>query len=280
MAVPWLQQINKQFDFFYNKRLLEIRLIGVANSRKMLLNPNGIPISEWKQSLETSGEETDLPAFVKQMKNQNLPNSVFVDNTAGPEVPALYHQVLDSSISIVTPNKVANSQSIEQYDDLQQTAFKRRVKYLYETNVGAGLPVIKSLNELVLSGDVITSIEGVLSGTISYIFNSFDGSKKFSDIVKEAQQKGFTEPDPRDDLNGMDVARKILILAREVGLSLELGDVQIEPLLAPACFEAPSVEEFFRVLADQDPIMEKKIQDAGKHNKGSQICGLIKRWKG
>ena len=262
-----LRQLQKQFEFFYNQRWLEIRLIGVANSRKMLINPDGISIADWREQLDASGEETNLVDFVARMKDQNLPNSVFIDNTAGPEVPALYQQVLESSISIVTPNKVANSQSMAQYAELQQLAFRKRVKYLYETNVGAGLPVIKSLNELILSGDNITKIEGVLSGTISYIFNSFDGSKQFSDIVKEAQQKGYTEPDPRDDLNGMDVARKILILAREAGLSLELKDVKIEPLLAPACFEASSVEEFFEVLADQDPVMEKKIQEAGKQNK-------------
>jgi aspartokinase/homoserine dehydrogenase 1 len=262
-----LQQIQKQFDFFYNKRLLEIRLIGVANSRSMLVDPNGISLAHWEEELQDRGEPTDLAAFVEQMRNQNLPNSVFVDNTAGAEVPAVYHQVLDSSISIVTPNKVANSQSMEQWSDLQQTAFARRVKYLYETNVGAGLPVIKSLNELVLSGDHITRVQGVLSGTISYIFNSFNGSKKFSEIVKEARQKGFTEPDPRDDLNGMDVARKILILARETGLSLELDDVEIEPLLAPACFEAATVDEFFKVLSDQDVAMEAKIKEADKQGK-------------
>ncbi len=262
-----LQQIQKQYEFFYNQRLLEIRLIGVANTRKMLIDPDGISIENWKDTLESSGGDTDLDDFIEQMKEQNLPNSVFVDNTAGSDVPAVYQQVLESSISIVTPNKVANSQSMQQYHKLQKTAFQKRVKFLYETNVGAGLPIIKSLNELVLSGDNITRIQGVLSGTISYIFNSFNGSKKFSEIVREAQEKGFTEPDPRDDLNGMDVARKILILAREVGLSLELDDVNIEPLLAPACFEASSVEEFFEVLEDQDPVMAARIQAAAKQGK-------------
>ncbi len=262
-----LQQIQKQFEFFYHQRLLEIRLIGVANTRKMLIDPNGISIEDWKETLESNGTDTELSVFVQQMKDLNLPNSVFVDNTAGSEVPAVYQQVLKSSISIVTPNKVANSQSMQQYTSLKQTAFRKRVKFLYETNVGAGLPVIKSLNDLVLSGDRITRIEGVLSGTISYIFNSFNGSKKFSEIVQEAQEKGFTEPDPRDDLNGMDVARKILILAREVGLSLELDDIEIEPLLAPVCFEASSVDEFFEVLEGQDPVMADKIQEADKQGK-------------
>jgi aspartokinase/homoserine dehydrogenase 1 len=163
------------------------------------------------------------------------------------------------------------------YRNLHRTAFNKQVKFLYETNVGAGLPVIKSLNELVLSGDRITCIEGVLSGTISYIFNSFNGSKKFSEIVREAQKKGYTEPDPRDDLNGMDVARKILILAREVGLSLDLEDVQIEPLLAPECFKAKSVAEFFKVLTGQDAAMESKITRASEQGK---VLRYIARLKG
>ncbi len=274
-----LQQLHKQFDFFYNQRLLEIRLIGVANSRKMLIDNNGISINDWKEPLDQRGGVTDLKEFVSRMKELNLPNSVFVDNTAGASVPDVYLDVLGSSVSIVTPNKVANSQSMEKYSSLQQTAFRRQVKYLYETNVGAGLPVIKSLNELKLSGDNITRIEGVLSGTISYIFNSFDGSKKFSEIVKEAQQKGFTEPDPRDDLNGMDVARKILILAREAGLTMELDDVEIEPLLAPACFEAPTVEEFFVELEKQDPTMAAKIDQAAKQDKVLRYIATLENGK-
>ena len=262
-----LQQIQKQFEFFYDQRLLEIKLIGLANTRKMLIDPDGISMEGWKETLESTGLDSDLDTFVEQMKDLNLPNSVFVDNTAGSEVPAIYQQILEASISIVTPNKVANSQSMQQYHSLQQTAFRKRVKYLYETNVGAGLPVIKSLNQLVLSGDNITRIEGVLSGTISYIFNSFNGTKKFSEIVREAQQKGYTEPDPRDDLNGRDVARKILILAREVGLSMELDDVKIDPLLAPACFEASSVDEFFKVLEDQDPVMAARIHEADQQGR-------------
>lgn len=272
-----LEQIFKQFEFFYNQRMLEIRLIGIANSRKMLVDPNGISIERWVEILESGGTSTNLGEFVTNMKSLNLPNSVFVDNTAGSEVPEVYQQVLESSISIVTPNKVANSQSMQQYTNLHRTAFRKQVKYLYETNVGAGLPVIKTLDELVLSGDTITRIEGVLSGTISYIFNSFNGSKKFSEIVKEAQQKGYTEPDPRDDLNGMDVARKILILARKSGLSLELEDIKIEPLLAPACFKAASVEEFFEVLADQDPLMEARILEADKQGKVLRYVATLEK---
>ncbi len=274
-----LSQLQKQYEFFYQERLLDIRLIGVANTRKMLIADEGISLNDWQDELDQNGQPTDLSNFIESMQLLNLPNSVFVDNTAGATVPSKYFEVLKSSISIVTPNKVANSQSMDQYTGLKQTAFRKQVKFLYETNVGAGLPVIKSLNELVLSGDRITAIEGVLSGTISYIFNSFDGSKPFSKIVLEAQQKGFTEPDPRDDLNGMDVARKILILARETGLSLELSQVEIEPLLAPECFEAPSVEAFFEVLSDQDPVMEAKIKQASDQGKVLRYIAKLQNGK-
>ena len=259
-----LKQIRKQFDFFDQKRFLEIRLCGIANSRLMLIDAEGLSLDDWQQSLESEGAKSDIKAFVKQMHDLNLPNSVFVDNTAGAVVPEVYQEVLQSSISIVTPNKVANSQSYQRYLDLKEMAFQKRVSYLYETNVGAGLPVINTLNDLILSGDHITKIEGVLSGTISYIFNSFNHQHTFSEIVKEAQQKGYTEPDPRDDLNGMDVARKILILARECGFDMELEDVVIEPLLAPACFEAPNVEEFFVALEAQDEGMSQKVQQAAE----------------
>ena len=274
-----LRQIDEQFDFFNDSRLLEIRLCGVANSRKMLINADGISLQDWMNELTKNGEPSQIEGFVQAMNDLNLPNSVFVDNTASAVVPAVYLEILKSSISIVTPNKVANSQSYIQYQQLREMAFQKGVRFLYETNVGAGLPVINSLNDLILSGDQVTSIQGVLSGTISYIFNSFNEDSKFSLIVKEAQQKGYTEPDPRDDLNGMDVARKILILARECGLAMELSDVTIEPLLEPACFEAESVEEFFRALEAQDPVMSDKVREAADAGKVLRYVARLEQGK-
>ncbi|MDH3709158.1 MAG: bifunctional aspartate kinase/homoserine dehydrogenase I [Cyclobacteriaceae bacterium] len=271
-----LKQISQQFDFFNDKRLLEIRLCGLANSKKMLIDEEGIDLENWQELLDNHGRDTDLEKFVVSMQQLNLANSVFVDNTAGASIPSVYQEVLDSSISIVTPNKVANSQCFEQYQDLKETAFQKGVAYLYETNVGAGLPVINTINDLVLSGDHIVGIQGVLSGTISYIFNSFKGDKKFSEIVREAQQKGYTEPDPRDDLNGKDVARKILILAREVGIPLELDQVEIEPLLAPACFEAETVDKFFKALEEQDQVMSDKVQQAAEEGRVLRYVAQLK----
>ncbi len=262
-----LQQISEQSDFFRDQRKLEIKLCGIANTKKMLLDTNGISLEEWPSILQRKGSKSEEGQFVKEMVQSNLPNTVFVDCTASAAVPKVYHEVLSSSISVVTPNKVANSQSYEQYKQLKETAFAKGVNFLYETNVGAGLPVITSINDLILSGDQITCIEGVLSGTISYIFNTFSEEQKFSEIVQEAKQKGYTEPDPRDDLNGLDVARKILILARETGIAMELDQVEIEPLLAAACFDAPTVEAFFDALSDQDHVMAEKVQQAARSGK-------------
>src|SRR5690606_22060436 len=164
--------------------------------------------------------------------------------------------ILETNISIVTPNKKANSGSYEQYQVLKKTAFKRGVKFLYETNVGAGLPVINTLNDLLLSGDKVIRIEAVLSGTLNYIFSSFVEGKKFSEVVKEAKAKGYTEPDPRDDLNGMDVARKILILSRESGSQMELTDIGVEDLVPEDCRGEMSIDEFFKRLEKHDGYFE------------------------
>jgi aspartokinase/homoserine dehydrogenase 1 len=203
-----------------------------------------------------------MSLFVRRMKELNLPNSVFVDCTSSDSVIRYYQEILQSAISIVTPNKLANSGSYDNYLQLKQTALQAGVQFLYETNVGAGLPVIRVLQDLKDSGDKVNSVEGVLSGTLSFIFNSFSGDRKFSEVVKEAQQKGFTEPDPRDDLNGKDVARKILILAREIGLPLEPEEVSVENILPESCLQADSVEAFYRQLEEADAELEDRKRKA------------------
>ncbi|MGB3778027.1 MAG: bifunctional aspartate kinase/homoserine dehydrogenase I, partial [Tunicatimonas sp.] len=234
----------------------------LANSKKMLLREAGIAPGEWRQTLEGEGETSNIQSFVAQMQRMNLPNSVFVDCTSSEAVVKFYPEVLQSAISIVTPNKLANSRSYADYQQLKQRAMQAGVKFLYETNVGAGLPVIRVLQDLKDSGDRVHKIEGVLSGTLSYLFNSFTEGITFSDVVRQAREKGFTEPDPRDDLNGMDVARKILILAREIGVPLELSDVTIENILPEACQQAPSVEAFFGALQKNDTLFEERRQQA------------------
>ena len=213
--------------------------------------------------------------FVRQIKELNLPNSVFIDCTSSDDVIKYYQEILQSAVSIITPNKLANSGAYTSYLQLKQTAMRAGVKFLYETNVGAGLPVIRVLQDLNDSGDKIFKVEGVLSGTLSYIFNTFQEGRKFSEVVREAQQKGYTEPDPREDLNGMDVARKILILSREVGLSLEPEDVQVESILPQRCLEAPHVEAFFKLLEDVDEDMEKRRQDAAKSGNKLRFVAML-----
>jgi aspartokinase/homoserine dehydrogenase 1 len=257
-----LKQITQQSEYLLENRLLRINFIGISNSRRMLINDQGIDIANWQQTLESEGEAGDMAIFVRKMKELNLTNSVFLDCTSSEDVIKYYQEILQSAISIITPNKLANSGSFINYLQLKQTAMRAGVKFMYETNVGAGLPVIRVLQDLKDSGDKIYKIEGVLSGTLSYIFNSFKEGRRFSEVVREAQQKGYTEPDPREDLNGMDVARKILILAREVGLELEPEDVSVENILPRKCLEADSVEAFFQTLEEVDDQMEARRKQA------------------
>ena len=274
-----LKQLQKQGAYLLKEKNFKINVVGLANSKKMLINENGVALASWKEKLEEQGEKANLKEFVKRMVDLNLRNSIFVDNTSNKEVVSFYHTVLDESISIVTPNKLANSGLFKEYKKLQETAFKRGVKLMYETNVGAGLPVINTLNDLKDSGDKIIRIEGVLSGTLSYIFNNFKGDKKFSDIVKEAKEKGFTEPDPRDDLNGKDVARKILILSREAGYNMEFDDVIVENILPAPCLKAKTVEEFFVELEKNNNVFSKKRDEADKANKVLRFIAKLENGK-
>ncbi len=247
-----LEQMQQQAEYLREKRGLEIKVVGLANSRRMVFNPGGLPLDGWKAALDQSEAAFSMPRFVEQMKALNLPNAIFLDNTASEDVTHFYEHILDASISISTPNKLAASSPYLHYRRLQQLAEKRGVQWRYETNVGAGLPIISTLNDLIQSGDRILRIEGVLSGTLSYIFNNFKAGTRFSEVVKTAQQLGLTEPDPRDDLSGADVRRKLLILARETGLALEAADIALEQLLPQPCLDAPDVPGFFRALAEHD----------------------------
>ena len=264
-----LSQIKDQFDYLVDKKSLNIRVVAIANSRKLLLDEAGIDLDNWKNLLEDSEESMSFDSFFQKMFDLNLPNSVFVDNTSNKELTKYYHDVLDNSVSIVTPNKVANSSELAVYKQLNQTAFKRGVSFLYETNVGAGLPVISTLQDLINSGDEILKIEGVFSGSLSFIFNTFDGSASFKDVVLMAKENGFTEPDPRDDLNGMDVARKILILAREAGCEIEPEDVSINNILPQSCIDASSVEDFFVELEKHDQVFVDLLK--GAQEKGEKL---------
>lgn len=257
-----LKQIAQQSAYLKKEKNLNIKLTGLANTKKMLLDSNGIALENWKENLDTAGEKINLSEFITDIQMLNLANSIFVDCSADKDIVQYYYPLLDSNISIVTPNKVANSGTYEEYLALRNIAKKRNVKFLYETNVGAGLPLINTLQGLINSGDRIHKIEAVLSGTLSFIFNNFAAGLKFVDVVKEAKAKGFTEPDPRDDLSGTDVARKILILARESGIKLEFKEVENIPLLSSEAMAAKTVDDFYEVLEKENNQYETLLNNA------------------
>lgn len=239
-----------------------INIRGIANSKKMILGD--VPIENWKEELTKSGKQTDIKKIIDFMEN-NYKKNIFVDCTASEDVAKFYKEILVKKYSIVTPNKIGNTKSIREYEDIRAMT-NHKYKFLYETNVGAGLPVINTLRHLVETGDNIIKIEGVLSGTISYIFNNMNG-KKFSEIVKDAYEKGYTEPDPREDLNGKDVARKILILAREAGAKIELDDINIKNLIPNECRDVKDVDKFFTKLESADDTYRKLVDEAEKDKK-------------
>ncbi|MDR3129953.1 MAG: bifunctional aspartate kinase/homoserine dehydrogenase I [Treponema sp.] len=280
-----VDQIAGHWEILADEHKIRINLAGAANSRRMIFDPDGLDPKTVKALLSAdAGAESgalpgavpfDLDAFISRMKAFNLPNMAFCDCTPGNDVAARYAEILQAAIPIVTPNKKANSGSLEYYRTLTEYAKDRGIPYLYETTVCAGLPVISTLRDLAVSGDRVRRIEAVLSGTLSYIFNNFDGSKPFSELVREAKAKGYTEPDPRDDLNAMDAARKALILARECGMSLEFESVNIEPILPAACFEAEGVEAFFAELRNVDPVFEKRRADAAAKGQALRYVAII-----
>jgi len=262
-----LEQIKDQTAHLEEKQKLHINITGLANTKKILLNEKGIDLNTWKSDLTKSVVKSDIEAFVNDMISMNLPNSVFVDNTANQSLPEYYKSILSANISISTPNKVANSASFQQYEELKKLAQAKQVEFLYETNVGAGLPVISTMRSLIESGDEIVKIEAVLSGSVSYIFNNFNSSRSFHELVMEAKELGYTEPDPREDLSGSDIKRKILILSREAGYSLEPSDVKVEPILPQSSIDAASVDAFFQTLIDENKHFSTMVSTAEKENK-------------
>ena len=261
-----------------------VRLCGLANHTHMLFHFDsagsaGISASKWRKGLKR-GNPMELQHFAAQMIELKLARSVFVDCTASEEVAAVYGDILAAGIAIVTPNKKANSGSFKQYRKLHALTRENNAPFLYETNVGAGLPIIRTIQSLVSSGDDIVKIEAVLSGTLSYIFNTFSsGDLRFSRVVRDAKARGYTEPDPRDDLSGMDVARKILILAREAGLKTEPDQVRIGPILPKKCFSVNSVNDFFAELEKLDNDFEKKRSKARKNKRVLRYIAALKNGK-
>lgn len=266
----FLAQIQKQHDFLSKAFKINLNVAGLANSKKMYFSEKSIDLENWEEFLDKKGEKMSLDKFTDKMAGMNLRNSIFIDCTASNNIPKLYEKVLMSSISVVTPNKVACSSDFNTYLGLKKTATKYRARFLFETNVGAGLPVVSTVSDLLKSGDRIYKIQAVLSGTLNFLFNTYNATQKFSDVVKEAKAAGYTEPDPRLDLSGVDVMRKILILARESGYKLELNDIENTSFVPEECMNTDSLEAFYDKLDEYDEIFQniyKKADLEGKRIK-------------
>ena len=263
-----IKMIATQKEKLKGDNELDIQIHGMANSRYMAFHEDGFDLKN-PHELSDQDQKMDLEEFIRTMEEMNFSNSVFVDCTASQSVADAYARVLGAKVAIVTPNKKANSSSMEQYKELKKLAKKRGVKFLYETNVAAGLPVINTLQDLMLSGDKVIRIEAVLSGSMNFIFSELEKGDPFSQVVRIAKDKGYTEPDPRDDLSGMDVARKILILGREAEQTLEFEDITIQSMVPEDCREAATVEEFFQKLQAHDSEFEKLLKEA--ESKGEKL---------
>lgn len=269
-----LQQIHRQQAFLHSRQV-KLTVYGIANSKNLLLQPDGIDLQHWAEQLSGAKHQFSLPVLADFVRQQHLTNPVLVDCTSAEAVAGQYADFLAAGFHVVTPNKKANTASYSYYQKLRQLAQQNRRRFLYETTVGAGLPVIDTLQGLLNAGDELLAFEGILSGSLSYIFGELEAGSSLSDVTNKARDKGFTEPDPRDDLSGMDVARKLLILAREAGMTLELSDVEVEAVL-PAGFATDcSTEAFLAQLPQLDAEFAKRIAQAKAEGKVLRYIGEI-----
>lgn len=260
-----LEQIKQQQQYLLENLKLQVRVIAMTNSKKMLFNEDGIDLENWKSQLP-EGESLDMDLFHQKVTDLNYRNSIFVDNTANESVSKLYAHYLKESVAVVTCNKIACSSNYLNYLSLKQLAREYDAPFLFETNVGAGLPIIDTLKNLIASGDKVTKIQAVLSGSLNFVFNNFNNETSFYDVVEQAGIQGYTEPDPRIDLSGVDVMRKILILARESGTQLELSDIENDSFLPKASLEANTVPEFLETLKSEADHFNKIYQKAAANN--------------
>jgi aspartokinase/homoserine dehydrogenase 1 len=261
-----LQQIEKQHARLEKRFNLDLRVRGIARSREMLLGDRRIDLSDWQSAFDRDAADLDLAAFEAHVNPDHLPHAIMIDCTASEFIASKYAEWLSRGIHVITPNKKAFSGTLESYRALQAAANEGSAHYFYETTVGAALPIISTLCDLIHTGDEVHSVQGIFSGTLAYLFNVYDGSRPFSDIVREARENGYTEPDPRDDLSGMDVARKLTILARELGESIEIGDFPVQNLVPEALREC-SIDEFLARLPEHDGVIDAMYRDAAKQGR-------------
>jgi aspartokinase/homoserine dehydrogenase 1 len=262
VGAKFLGQLKQQAGFLLQQMRLQVRVIGLSNSRTMLMEEEGIAMDKWKEKLD-KGEKADLQQFIHNIIERNLRNSIFVDITANDKVAGMYDQLLQKSISVVACNKIAASSAYDNYKRLKDLAREYNCQFLFETNVGAGLPVIATLNDLMRSGDRVHRIEAVLSGTLNFVFNNYDGTRKFAEVVKQAQDEGYTEPDPRLDLGGTDVMRKIMILAREAGERIEMDEIVNNSFMPASCMQG-SVDDFYAAMIKEEEHFRKLYEKANK----------------
>ena len=262
----FLDQLHRQADRLREEFELDLRVRGIARSKQMHLGDRSIDLGDWRAAVSASGTAIDFDAFERHVHPDHLPHAVIIDCTADQSIAERYAAWLERGIHIVTPNKKAFSGDQAYYEALAESAKRGNSHYLYETTVCAALPVIRTIRDLVDTGDRVRSLQGILSGTLAYLFNVYDGSVPFSEILAEARESGYTEPEPRDDLSGMDVARKLTILARELGQSIEIGNFPVQNLIAEE-LRGLDVDDFMRELAKFDDVMlalYKEAIDEGK----------------
>ena len=279
----FIDQLHQQKKFLKDNLKINTRVIALANSKKMHFNEDGILLKDWKKTLD-NGENTEISNFISKAKNLNLRNSIFVDITNSSAIAATYDQFLKQNIAVVTCNKIACSSDYKNYINLKKLSRQFNAPFLFETNVGAGLPIIDTLKHLIASGDKINKIQAVLSGSLNFIFNNFDQKTSFHDVVKEAGAQGFTEPDPKIDLSGVDVARKILILIRESGYEMNITDIENNCFLPAECMETSNNDDFFQSLITNSAhfndllakanAQESRLKFVAKFSHGKASVGL------
>ncbi|MCQ2249038.1 MAG: bifunctional aspartate kinase/homoserine dehydrogenase I [Treponema sp.] len=269
-----VDQIRDQHDALLAQGI-DVRVMAIANIDGMIFDAEGLDLSDWREEVKAKGKKTNLDEIIEFVRETKPLNPIFVDCTASYDLPERYLDVFRAGMSIATPNKRANSMSMDFYKKLRATANEMHVRFLYETNVGAGLPIIDTLQNLFKSGDKLTGFNGIMSGSLSYIFGKLDEGKKFSEAVLEAKELRYTEPDPRDDLKGTDVARKALIIAREAGMSIELEDIEMRSIFPKDFSIEGTVDEFLKRLPELDKYFEDKMASLKKENKVLRMAASI-----